>query len=254
MIVLGDKLEAYSLIDSPVGATVTQAIAGRAGTSPVANFGSSNRRAAYCYPRVLDTENLLQPYSQYVAGVIANTDNDFGYWWSPSNKEILGITGVEVNLTADFTNANTDVNALNAAGIITVYRNFGTGFRTWGNRSALYPSDTTPLNFINVGRTLDIFHESLQLASLPFVDRPINNALIDIIEATGNGFIREQVVLGALLEGSRLYYSSANNPPTQLAAGKIVFSVSMMIPTPAEWIVYQTTLDINLLGEIGQDV
>lgn len=252
MGVLAEKLQAYYLLDAPVNATRDEAVAGRAGTAPVSNFGTASRRAVLCYPRVKDSENLLQPFSQYVAGVMANTDANFGYWWSPSNKDIQGITGTEVRLTADFTDANTDVNALNAAGIVTIYNNFGTGFKTWGNRSALYPTDTTPLNFINVGRTLDIFHESLQRASLPFVDRPINDALIDAIEATGNGFIREQVLLGALIEGSRLFYLPSNNPATQLAAGKIVFSISLMIPTPAEHIVYESTLDINLLNNLGQ--
>lgn len=251
MGVLANTLEAYYLLDAAVGITRDEAIAGRAGTAPAANFGTASRRAYLCYPRVYDSQNLLQPFSQYLAGVMARTDAELGYWWSPSNKEIRGITGVEVMLTADFTNTNTDVNALNAAGIITIYNNFGTGFRTWGNRSALFPSDGTPLNFVSVGRTLDIFHESLQRASLPYIDRPINDPLIDAIEATGNGFIREQVVLGALLEGSRLYYDPAKNPVTQLANGKIVFSVVIMAPPPAEHIVYETTLDINLLGNLG---
>ncbi|MBD2261372.1 phage tail sheath subtilisin-like domain-containing protein [Pseudanabaena sp. FACHB-2040] len=250
---IANDLEAYYILDSAVGLTRDEAVAGRAGTSPAANFGTASRRAILAYPRVYDTQEVpqLQPYSQYLAGVMANTDAELGYWWSPSNKPIQGITGVERRLTADFTDPNTDVTALNAAGVTTIYNNFGSGFLVWGNRSALYPSDTTPLNFIAVGRTLDIFHESLQRASLPFVDRPINNALIDAIVETGNGFIREQVILGALLEGSKLFYDKAKNPPTSLAAGRIVFSISMMIPTPAETIIFETTLDINLLGNLG---
>lgn len=251
---LADDLEAYFITDAPVGVTRDEAVAGRAGTAPVGNFVTASRRAILAYPRVFDTQDppQLQPYSQYLAGMIAQTDEEFGYWWSPSNKLLKGITGVERPLSADFTDPDTDVNALNAAGITTIYNNFGSGFRSWGNRSALFPSDTTPLNFIAVGRTLDIFHESLQRASLPFVDRPINNALIDAIVETGNGFIREQVILGALLEGSRLFYDRANNPPTALAAGRITFSISMMIPTPAETILYETTLDINLLSNLGE--
>ena len=145
----------------------------------------------------------------------------------------------------------TDVNALNAAGIVTVAKWFGSGHRLWGNRSALYPSDTTPLNFIAVGRTFDIFSESLGRAAIPFVDRPINNALIDAVVDTGNSYIREQVVLGALLEGSNVFYDNAKNLTTALAAGRITFSVAIMPPTPAELIIFDTTLDINLLGELG---
>ena len=254
MEAIADDLEAYFILDAPAAATRDEAVAGRNGTAPVTNFQTSSRRAILAFPRVYDAQETpeLQPFSQYVAGVIAKTDAESGYWWSPSNKVITGITGIELPLTADFTDSNNDVTALNAAGITTVFRDFGTGFRVWGNRSALYPSDTTPLNFIAVGRTLDIFHESLQRASLPFVDRPINNALIDAIVETGQNFIREQVILGALLEGSRLFYDTAKNPSSQLAAGTIVFSIVMMIPTPAEVIQYETTLDIDLLGNLGQ--
>ena len=252
---IANDLEAYFILDAPVGSTRDEAISGRNGTAPVTNFDTSNRRAILAFPRVYDSQATpeLQPLSQYIAGVIANTDAEFGYWWSPSNKPIIGITGLELPLTADFTDTDNDVTALNAAGLVTVFRDFGTGFRVWGNRSALYPSDTTPIQFIAVGRTLDIFHESLQRASLSYVDRPTNtnNALIDAIVETGNNFIRELVVEGGLIEGSRLYYSSAQNPASQLAAGRIVFSVVMMIPTPAEVIIYRTTLDINLLSNLG---
>ncbi|MEM7346317.1 MAG: phage tail sheath subtilisin-like domain-containing protein [Chloroflexota bacterium] len=252
MIAKAVSLGAYCLLDAAVGATRDEAISGRAGTAPVTNFDSSQRQAILCYPHVYDSENILQPLSQYAAGVIARTDQEYGYWWSPSNKEILGITGIELTLTSDpVSPEGTDVNALNAAGIVTVSQWFGSGYRLWGNRSALYPSDTTPLNFIAVGRTFDIFSESLARAAVPFVDRPINNALIDAVVDTGNGFIREQMVVGALLDGSRVFYDKAKNPVTALAAGRITFSVVIMPPTPAELIIFDTTLDINLLGELG---
>ena len=252
MVAKGVSLGAYVLLDAPFGSTRDNAIAGRSGTAPVTNFDTSQRQAILCYPHVLDSEDNPQPLSQYAAGVIARTDKERGYWWSPSNKEILGITGIELDLTADpVSPVGTDVNALNAAGIVTVAKWFGAGFRLWGNRSALFPSDTSPLNFIAVGRTFDIFSESLARAAVPFVDRPINNALIDAVVDTGNSFIREQVVLGALLDGSEVYYDKAKNPTTALAAGRITFSVVIMPPTPAETIIFDTTLDINLLGELG---
>ncbi|HEY9645687.1 MAG TPA: phage tail sheath subtilisin-like domain-containing protein, partial [Chroococcidiopsis sp.] len=249
---MGDRLGAYFGIDAPAGVTRDEAIAGRGGTGVAAVFGTSNRRAMLCYPRIENSDGLMVPMSVHVAGAIAFTDANFGYSQSPSNQEMKNAVRPEVRLTGDFTDPNTDVNALNAAGIITVFSGYGTGFRTWGNRSGLYPSDTTPLNFVAVGRTLDIFQESLQQASLPFVDRRINNALIDIIEATGNGFVREEILAGNLLEGSRLYYDPAKNPSTAIAAGKVVFSVVIAIPTPAERIVYETTIDINLYSQIGQ--
>jgi len=68
------------------------------------------------------------------------------------------------------------VNNLNAAGILTVFNAFGTGLRVWGNRSAGYPTITTPDNFISVRRTMDVIEESVQLSMLQFIDQPIKSA------------------------------------------------------------------------------
>lgn len=251
MEALSNELPCYFLIDAPVGATRDQAIAGRTGAEPVDAFVTANRRAILCYPRVFDSQDILQPLSQYVAGVMAGTDIDFGYWHSPSNKLIAGITGVELRLSGDYTNPNTDINALNQAGIVTVYSNgFGIGYRVWGNRAASYPTDTSPLNFIPVGRTLDITMESIQRASLPYVDQPISVALIDMILAGANSFIREQINAGALVVGSNCIWDKRNNLKSQLAAGVITFNVILMVPTPAETIRYESSLDIRFLDNI----
>lgn len=253
MGVIANKLGAYYILDAALAATRDEAVAGRAGTAPVANFGTASRRAILCYPRLIDSDLSLQPYSAYLAGVIQRVDAEQGYWWSPSNKEIRGVVGMEVRLTADFTDANTDMNVLNGAGVTSVYNNFGTGFLSWGNRSAAYPTDTSPLNFICVGRNLDITLESAQRACLPFVDRPINNALIDTIEATLNGFVRSRVIAGALLEGSEFFYNPDLNPPLDIAAGKITFSYRLGMPTPAEHIVLSGIIDINLYNQLGRE-
>jgi phage tail sheath protein FI len=131
-----------------------------------------------------------------------------------------------------------------------VFNNFWTGFRVWGNRSALFPSDTTPLNFIPVGRTLDITLESLQRAGLPYLDRPINSALIDMIEAAGNAYLLEQVQIGALIPGSEIYWDKNANLNTQIAAGRLTFNVRLMIPTPLETLIYEAALDISLLNNL----
>lgn len=252
MVAKAEALDAHCLLDAVAGATRDEAIAGRAGTSPVTNFDTSSRQAILCYPRVVDTDSLSQPFSPYLAGVIARTDREQGYWWSPSNKEIRGITDVELDLTADPVNpSGTDVNALNAAGIVTIAEWFGSGKRVWGNNTALYPSDTSPIGFIPISRTVDIYRESLGRAAIPFVDRPLNNALIDTVLDSGNGFTRELIVQGALLEGSEVFYDKAKNLTTTLAAGQVTFSIRMMVPTPAQLIIFDVTLDISLLSTLG---
>ena len=150
-----------------------------------------------------------------------------GYWWSPSNTEVDGMLGPDVQLYASILDSSSDVNNLNAAGIVTVFNAFGTGLRVWGNRSAAYPSVTTPDNFISVRRTMDVIEESVELAMLQFIDQPISNALIDAILASANAFIRSLIQRGALVAGAASF-NPAENPATQIAGGQLVFDIDVM--------------------------
>lgn len=252
MEVLSDSMQVYFFLDAPAGTNRDQAVAGRSGTAPVGTFATASRRAVLCYPRVKHSDGSLQPRSQYVAGVTAGVDAEKGFWFSPSNNEMKGIIGEELRLSGDYTDNSTDINVLNAAGIVTGFAGgFGTGVsRVWGNRSALFPSDSTPLNFISVGRTVDIVMESIQRSSLPYLDRPISSALIDTILEGANAYIREQIQRGALIQGSVATYDPQQNPPSTLAAGRVIIQVRLMVPTPLETLIYESSLDINLLSSI----
>lgn len=254
MIAVAEKYRAHALIDAPAGITPAAAIAGR-GPSGSINFNTSSKRAVLCYPMLKayspaidDNEN--RPYSQFLAGVIAATDLADGYWFSPSNREIKGITGVERAISAAVNDASTEANLLNEKGIVTVFNSYGTGVRTWGNRSAAFPTSTHPSNFIAVQRTADIMYESLELAMLQFIDQPINNATIDAIKETVNSFIRTLIMRGALVDGRCVFYKD-KNPATELAAGHLVFDIEFMPPTPAERITLNAFIDINLLKSLA---
>lgn len=245
----------HCIIDAPAATTVEEAIAGR-GPAGAINFYTSNKRALLCYPMLKayspQTEgDVLQPYSQFLAGVIAATDYNLGYWYSPSNKEIKGITGQELVITSGITDATSDANALNEVGIITLFGSFGTGTRTWGNRSAAWPASTDPVNFISVLRVADIVQESIELSMLQFIDLPLNNAVIDSIVASVNAFMRTLIGRGALIQGSECFYDPAKNSAEELALGHVVFTIVEMAPTPGERITFDRKIDINLLKNLG---
>lgn len=252
-IALAEKYRAITLIDAPVTTTVTQAIAGRGPASTI-NLKTSSYRAYLLCPhlKVYDADsdlNINAPYSQFMAGVMANVDLNEGYWVSPSNHEILGIVGTEYIVTASVNDANTEANLLNEKGITTTFTGYGTGTRTWGNRSAAFPTNTDPKNFIPIRRIADIVHESLEQAMLPFIDKPINQATADAIRDTGNGFFRTLIGRGAVTAGSKCVYS-ADNTAEELAAGHVIFDLVFMGPTPAERITFKSYLDVNLLTQI----
>ena len=252
--VICDKIRAIGIVDAPVGTTVQDAIKGR-GPQGTINFNTSSERIILCYPhlKVYDstTDSIkLQPYSQRLAGVIAAKDVEKGYHWSPSNTEIQGIVGVERQLTSMINDPTSEVNTLNEAGVVTVFNSYGSGLRTWGNRTAAYPSSTHPTNFINVRRTADILHESVEYAMLQFIDFPIDNGLIDSICETVNQFIRTLIGRGALIDG-KCSFNSEKNPTTEIANGHLTFDIEFMPPTPAERITFESFINIELLKSLG---
>ena len=253
MISVAPKYRAIALIDAPLTTTVVQAVAGRGPASTI-NFKTSSDRAFLLVPHlsVYDAatdSNINVPYSPFMAGVMSRTDNTGGYWVSPSNKEILGIVGTEYVVTASVSDATTEANLLNEKGITTTFTGYGTGTRTWGNRSASFPTSTDVKNFLPIRRMSDIVHESLEQASLQFIDKPLNQATVDAIRETGNGFFRTLIGRGACFPGSRCEYSEENTPE-ELAAGHVTFDLVFMGPTPAERITYKSFIDISLLAQI----
>ncbi len=250
MIALAETHRSIALIDAPAGMTVQQVINAR---GVGGQLNTSAYRAVICYPhlKVWDTATnteRLEPMSQRLAGVIAKTDHDEGYWWSPSNHEILGIIGMERPITASINDPNTEANLLNENGIVTVFNSFGTGYRVWGNRSAAWPTKTDPKNFISVRRTADIIAESIEYSTMQFLDKPITVA-IDGVLSMVNAFIRTLIGRGALVDG-KCYFMKDKNPPDKLALGHLTFTYEIMPPTPAERITFEQVINIELLKKL----
>jgi uncharacterized protein len=252
---LADTYKAVYLIDAPAATTKAVAIAGR-GPAGAINFYTSSGRAILCYPMVqaydIATDaNENRPLSTVVAGIMARVDEEEGYWVSPSNHESNTILGLERTISWAINDPNSDANALNAVGICTIASGFGTGYRVWGNRTALYPSSSAPVNFIPVRRTADVVHESLELGALPFIDKPITNAVIDAILESGNIFVRTLIGRDALIQGSRIEWDKAYNSAADIAAGKLKYKLVQMVPTPLETLTYESFLDISLLNNLS---
>jgi len=257
MLIVANKYRAVYLLDAPEGTTVTGAIAGRGGSGTF-GWNVSNSRALLLFPkwkkgspdpRAASDATILEWYSALFAGVMSANDNTNGYWFSPSNKEIKGVVGPEIVITASLTDSTAQNQLLNAAGIITYFNSFGTSLLTWGNRSAMYPSDTQAINFVNIQRIKDILEESIEVAMLPFIDQPINNGTIDSVRGTVNAFIRSLIQRGALIDGA-CTFDPTLNPTEQLAAGNVVYSLSFMGPTPMERITFNSHVDVSLLSKL----
>lgn len=253
LIVAANDLKGFALIEAPTGTTVAQAIAGRGPASTI-NFKTNDKRAVLLFPAVTayngktDT-NEIRPYSDYFAGVWAFSINENGFWVSPSNKTIQNIVGTDVSISASINDASSEANRLNEVGIVTVFNAFGTGLRTWGNRSAAFPTSTFPTNFMSVQLTADVIHESIERAMLQFLDQPINQALIDAIRESVNSFMRSLIARGGIIEGE-CKFDRAKNSNEQIANGHLVFDIEFMPPTPMERITFDSFINIELLKGI----
>lgn len=250
LVAMADRYRGIALIDAgddswtPADAIADRGVAGE-------EFNTASTRAYLLYPSIkayspYTDADENRPASPYVAGLIGKVDADLGYWYSPSNKAIPGITGVARTIEWDGSSANTEANLLNEAGITTVVSGFGTGLRLWGNRSAGHPTVTTPDQFISVRRVGDALYDALELTLIQFIDRPITRATIASIRETVNAFINTLIGRGALVDGECLYLDT-DNPPTQLAQGQLKFRINYMPPTPAERITLEAFIDINML-------
>ncbi|HDR2626275.1 phage tail sheath subtilisin-like domain-containing protein [Enterobacter cancerogenus] len=245
-----EKLGAIAYIDAPIGTTFQQVLAGR-GSQGTINFNTSSDRARLFYPHVkvydsaTNTE-VLEPLSSRAAGLRAKIDLEKGFWWSNSNQEIQGITGIERSLTAMIDAPQSEVNQLNENGITTVFNSYGSGLRLWGNRTAAWPTVTHMRNFENVRRTGDVINESIRYFSQQYMDMPINQALIDALTESVNSWGRKLIADGALL-GFECWYDPARNEQTELAAGHLLLSYKFTPPPPLERLTYETEITSEYL-------
>jgi Bacteriophage tail sheath protein len=270
LLTLANAMRAMCLIDCAPAATPAALIAKRGATGDAWN--TSSTRQILCGPEEqfsdtgivptgitltsagtpvqnLANKTAVMPFSPFVAGALAFKDLAKGYWWSPSNTPMIGALGPDVSLYSSILDAASDVNNLNSNGIVTAFSAFGTGLRVWGNRSAGYPTISTPDQFINVRRTMDVIEESVELNMMQYLDQPISNALISQILANVNGFIRSLIQRGALVAGAASY-NPAENPAAQIANGQLVFDIDCMPPPPAERITFNVFIDTSLLSQL----
>lgn len=251
--VLSSKFKGVAYFDAPKGTLFDDVIAGR-GPEGTINFNTGSSYAVPCYPhvKVFDTEtnaDILMPLSSYAAGVHTAQIIDNGYWWSPSNREIKGITGLEFHLDADFTDGSSETNILNSKGIMTVYNAYGSGFRLWGNRTAAFDAQAGIETFISTVMTSSVIEDSIEKYSLEFIDKPTDLAFTEMVTQSVNSFLRTLRGRGAIVDG-KCWCDPEKNEPTEVANGHITFSYDFCPPPPAERLTFEKQINIEYLKNI----
>ncbi len=238
MVSTANKLRAIVVADGP---STTDAAALSAAQA------SGSDRVYLVDPKVKVFSNgveVVEPSSARVAGLIAKTDNDRGFWWSPSNQEILGIIGTERPIDFVLGDASSRANLLNAGNVATIIRQ--NGFRLWGNRTL---SADPKFAFLSVRRTADIINDSILRAHLWAVDRNITRTYLQDVAESVNAYLQSLTAQGAIL-GGECIPSPDLNTPANISQGKVFFDVKFTAPYPAEHITFRSALVNDYLEEI----
>lgn len=163
---------------------------------------------------------------------------------SPSNKP-LAITGLvladgttEVVLDQD---QGTTVNSYGVATAINI-----NGFRLWGNYTGAYPASGDAKDiWINVRRMFNWQGNTFILTYFDKVDDPMNSVLIENIVDSEN--IRCAAYAPTHWAGASIEYLEADNPITDILAGKMTFRQHIAPYTPAETINNILNYDTSML-------
>ena len=224
LVALADKLRGIAILDGP-GTTDEAALA------YAENFGA--KRAFLVDPGVQywDTSadaTVDAPSSAWVAGLFAWTDNEYGFWASPSNKEFVGITGTTRSVEFLDGDESCRANLLNNANITTIIRD--DGYRLWGNRTL---SSDPKWAFVTRVRTMDIVMDAILYGHKWAVDRSITATYVkDVTEGLEN-FMRDLKAQGAIIN-FEVYADPELNTASQLEQGKVYWNIRFTDVPPAE--------------------
>ena len=237
MLAIADRLRAVIIADGP-NTNDQDAITWRN------DFGNARVYVVDPWVKIfIDSEQIVPP-SPYIAGLIARSDNENGFWWSPSNQEIYGIVGTARPVDFTLGDANCRANFLNENEVTTIIRQ--EGYRLWGNRSC---SSDPKWAFLSVRRTADLINDSLLRAHLWAVDRNITRTYLDDVVESVNAYLAHLKALGAIL-GGQCYPDPELNTPANIAQGKVYFDFDFTPPYPAERIVFRSHLINDYIKEL----
>ncbi|MGZ4954442.1 MAG: phage tail sheath subtilisin-like domain-containing protein [Methylobacter sp.] len=237
---IADRLKAVIVADGP-NTDDAAAISFRE------NFGSKRVYIVDPQVKVWDTvsnSEINLPVSARVAGLIAKSDNERGFWWSPSNQEIYGITGTSRSIDFALGDVNARANYLNENEVATIIQK--DGYRLWGNRTC---SADQKWAFLSVVRTADMIHESLLAAHLWAVDRNITKTYLEDVVEGVNGYLRHLVGVGAVL-GGKCWADPDLNTADSIGQGKVYFDFDFTPPYPAEHITFRSHLTNDYIKEL----
>lgn len=234
-------------------------VAERLGATLVADGPSTDDADAATYRQAFDSRRVfivdpkvrvtagLEWASPRVAGLIARVDADSGFWTSPSNHALRGVTGTE--RPVDYSSSpSARSNALNGQQIATIVRLDQGGFRLWGNR---VPSSDSRWRFLSVSRTADAIEDALERSFLWALGRGLRASFFEEVSEAATAFLRDLQGRGAILGGSCQPADPALNSAAAVQEGKSYFDLEFTPVVPAEQVSFRVAISTERYAQLA---
>ena len=221
-----------------IGLTIADFAAATDATAWVSANG--NDRTMAIWPSVNGGEDP----APLAAGLLAKSDNERGFWWSPSNREVFGINLLDAPVDFQLGDTTSLANVLNEGKVTTFIRQGG--FRLWGN---LTGSIDKKYQFLSVRRTADIINDSILVNHLWAVDRNITKTYLQDVSGGVSDYLATLINQGAILGGT-CWPDPDLNSPDQIALGKVYFNFDFTPPYPAQTVTFRSILTNDYLSEL----
>ncbi|WP_145561183.1 phage tail sheath family protein [Yersinia mollaretii] len=201
-----------------------------------------------CWPMVKLGDDIYH-YSTHLAALtcLLDSQNADIPCRSPSNK-MLKISSAVLKDGTEVWNNLGAVNYLNSQGIVTAYNK--NGWKTWGNRTAAYPSTTDPKDSFRACRRM--FNWVLNTLTETYwskIDDPANKRLIQSVVTSANIWLNG-LTANESIAGGRVIFIEKENPMTDLMDGILRFHVFLTPFSPAREIDFIMEYDPNYLNNL----
>jgi len=195
---------------------------------------------------VLDRTGVIaqRPASAHVAGVIALSDQERGYWWSPSNRTINGVVSIGRPIEFSLSDPTASSNQLNGGGVAVIVNE--DGFRLWGNKT---PSTGGDINFLSQRPCLDAVFDALEADFRWAMDRPFSAQLLVDIAGNTELFQRGLKAKGAML-GGRVWLDEELNTEATFRAGQFFVNVDGEAPAPLDRLTFRFSRETGYYAEL----
>jgi phage tail sheath protein FI len=233
LISIAKKLKAVAILDLPKEKTN--------------ETFSASERILGCYPSVKAPDGELTPYSAYLAGVMARTDEELGFWHSPSNKIIYGIQGMSEPI--DYSDEEDSLaHDLNSKKIITIIRP-NSDFRVWGNSGGYSEDQRATFRFLSVVRTQDVMNAAIKESLRWAIDQGITRNFLEQIQARVNNYLSALRKMGAIIDGY-CWPDHEANTNEEIIEGRVHFQFKWTPVYMAESINFKSVLTDEYLKKL----